>query len=433
MRREDEMDSPEHDPLESRLRDVLRSDSAHPAATETFLADVHRGARSRRRRQVLGTAAVVLLVAGGGFAVAESGMLDSARRPIAASPSRTGEGTDQPGSGSASSPGSSGPPTTSTTVPTASGEAPVLSLTSTGFDAQWALAVTNAAGCSNPDGCATVFQNPVGTDTWVERGTIPAVPTLDSSQRYAVSQLRFAGDESDGYNGWAFGGGLLSTHGSSAGREWTTAAVPAQGAVTALEAHGDTVYAVLASDEQTRIVESPVGHDDFALVDTGHALGDVSQLVVSDHVVAFLNSTGDGNRIVELTGDSTWSQSNPCQEGEPSKLSTAADSLWVLCTAGPKATVWVRPDTSASWESNGNTYDASALLAALSPTAALVAEVTGLSRVTPGDSTHLSDDDYTDATMFGFTNDRVGFVIADGHVLRTDDSGETWAPDDVTP
>ena len=53
--------------------------------------------------------------------------------------------------------------------------------------------------------------------------------------------------------------------------------------------------------------------------------------------------------------------------------------------------------------------------------------MTGLSRVTPGDSTHLSDDDYTDATMFGFTNDRVGFVIADGHVLRTDDSGETWS------
>ena len=127
-----------------------------------------------------------------------------------------------------------------------------------------------------------------------------------------------------------------------------------RGAVTALEAHGDTVYAVLASDEQARIRpdQSPVGHDDFALVDTGHALGDVSQLVVSDHVVAFLNSTGDGNRIVELSRRLDLEPVEPVPAGTGDadrQLSTAADSLWVLCTAGPKATVWVRPDTSASW------------------------------------------------------------------------------------
>jgi hypothetical protein len=422
------MDTPERDPIESRLRDVLRSDSPGPANTESFLHSVHRGARARRRRHVAGAAAAVLLVAGGGFAVAESGVLDTGHTPVATGPSSAAVETSAPPSGSTTT-------TAGTTPPPAIDES-VLSLTSTGIDAQWALAVTKGPECERPDGCATVFSNPVGTDQWGQAGTIRSAPTTDSSQRYAVSQLRFAGSVDDGYNGWAFGGGLLTTHGESAGEEWTEPEVHATGAVTALEAHGDTVYALFegeGDDARARLFASPVDHDDFTLVPTGE-LNDVSTLVVSDHLVAFLNSTAGATEIVEQVG-STWIRSNPCDEGQPVELSTELDSLWALCLSGNHTTVAVRSDLEGSWANLDGSFAGGAHLAAVSPKAALVAVPSGLERVTVTGTgtTRLSDDDFTLATMFGFTNDQLGFVILDGRVLRTDDGGNTWKPDNVLP
>jgi hypothetical protein len=421
------MDTPDpRDPFESRLRDVLRSDSPSPANSEEFLHDVRRGARSRRRRHVVGAAAAVLLVAGGGFAVAESNVLDTGRTPLATSPTTSKIETSAPATTSSSTPDQ-------TTSPPVVNDS-VLSLTSTGDDAQWALALTKGYGCDRLDGCATVFLNSVNTDQWYKASTIPSAPTTDSTQRYAVSQIRFAGSKDAGYNGWAFGGGLLTTHGDRAGTVWDTPSVPVSGAVTELEAHGDTVYAVFEGEggAHARLTASPVEYNDFNVVDTGQ-LDDVSELVVSDQVVAFLNSTPAATEIVEQVG-STWTRSNPCEDGwEPVELSAAGESLWALCKSGPHTAVAVRSAPDDGWANLDETFEGDAQLAALSPNGALVAESSGLTEVTGKDSAHLSDDDFVRATMFGFTNENVGFVILVGQVLRTDDGGKIWKPDDVFP
>jgi hypothetical protein len=190
---------------------------------------------------------------------------------------------------------------------------------------------------------------------------------------------------------------------------------------------------VLEDDGSTMLMSSPVASDDFVPLDAGVTLGDVSDLSVTDAVVAFLNGSIGSRQIVSLDAGLGWVAENPCDRGEPSQLSAATTSLWVLCTSDHRSTVLVHEVGSPGWHAMGGVYDTTAVLAARTPGSALVAQSGGIWLATAGRSRMLSDNDFSNASMLGFNNADVGFAIVDGRVFRTDDGGSTWTPEDISP
>jgi hypothetical protein len=402
--------TPDRDPFEDRLSAAFRDHADAPTDVDGFLSDVHSGARRRRtRRNIAGGAAAVLLVAGGGAVVTQADLFDHGA-PVADHHTTT-----------ATSPTS---PTTSNGTPLPLGG--VLSLTSTGSEAQWALVASSGVGCGHTP-CGIVLANPVGTDAWTQLAGLRVPAGTDPTSMDSISQVRFAGSATSRYDGWVFGGALLTTHSDAhheAGASWNDLTLPwMDGPVTALEAHGDLVYAVVSGPTPT-LMSSPVDHDAWRQVDTGYALHDVQQLAVSTGVVGLLDQSDGGSTVLTLDAG-TWAESDPCG-GHVTQLSTASSTLWALCDDGASSTVWRRSDGSTEWTQTGSTYPSGSELAGRSADHALVATPDGVRDISADADEKVSGQDFSNASMFGFTNPGVGFAIVDGQVYRTDDGGGDW-------
>ncbi|HSS67754.1 MAG TPA: hypothetical protein VLK34_04335 [Nocardioidaceae bacterium] len=439
----------DHDPFEERLRETLRSDDAddsgaRPTDVDSFLSDVHRGARSRQRRRVAGAAvAAVLAVGGGGVAVASLGAFDGDNTPVADDTTNpTVDDTTESGATSPSTPTTSDTPTSRApaSLTYTSQNSDVLSLTSTDDNHQWALVRTKDGTCKD-NSCATVFARGTG-GTWSPLGVLPGPADNDTGYPDDVAQLRFAPDSRGGYDGWAFDNGLFSTH--DGGTTWSRA-LPKQagGQVHELEARGNTVYALITNGEShDDLVVSPMSSDDWQIVDTTMQLDFTNDLVVTEGVVAMIgNSGGDDHRVLSSaanpnTGLATgaWQFTDPCGSEQVAHLSSAANVLWALCTDGTVKTATVSGDGPPQWADAGGPYSPNALLAARSTTSAVLAQHNGLLELSAdGTSKPLSDNGFSHASLLGFTNEQLGFALVDGILWRTEDGGTTWTTDDVIP
>jgi hypothetical protein len=213
--------------------------------------------------------------------------------------------------------------------------------------------------------------------------------------------------------------------------------------VTSLEAHGATVYALVDQAGSSTLMSSPTSADTFEPVDTG-SLGDASDLVATAGVVAFLDDSGDTTEVLSSDANPTtgvvtgaWARSQPCASGsQPISLSSASDTLWVLCSDGTYDTVAFGSAGGDHWNpvNDYRTGLGSMLTARSTGTAVLYpADNTALMLVTADGAGLLTDGSpgFSDPTMLGFTNSDLGFAIADGVLWRTTDGGKTWAEEPV--
>jgi hypothetical protein len=439
----------DHDPFEDRLRETLRS--GDPAVdrpdVDGFLMDVHSGARSRRRRRTAGiAAAAALVVVGGGAVVAAPGLLNDDRTQAADGPSTGATTSTETGPTSttqSTEPVTSAPPTVSYTA----GNTHVLSLTSTGNDHQWVLTKTDSDACST-NLCASVFKTDA-QGSWSSLGLFPYPLDSSAAQDANVSELRFAAT-GGGYDGWAFGPGLVSVHGvtdDTGTLDWHKVNQNVYGGyVTSLEAHGSTVYMIAETGEAAEtLFMSPVSRDDWQQVPGGDFAGGAVDLNVSAGVVALRTYHNDVWDITSspanpLTGeaDNAWQTTQPCATGGVEDLSSASNVLWALCANGAVATATVRDSGPPAWTtvvSEGTfAHGPRAQIAARDTGTALVAQNSGVSAIQTDNSVvPLTGDDFHQATLFGFTNDRLGFAVVDGRLLRTTDGGTTWSEEQVVP
>jgi hypothetical protein len=421
----------DHDPFEDRLRETLRSGdgSADRPDVDSFLGDVHRGARSRQRRWIVGAAAAaVLAVAGGGAAAGTFGVFQGNEAPVA---DQTTEPTTAPTTTYSSN----------QVLNYTSRNTKVISLTSTGREHQWALTVTESDECAPT--CVSVFTRSPDTGAWGTPALLPIPRNPSAADR--VSQLRYVGDASSGYDGWAFGRALLSIHGIDGPTPSLWERIDVGGSVVSLEAHGGTVYALVVDESgMPKLMASPIDRDAFDAVDTG-PLEEASNLVATAGVVAFLDKTASGTDVMSSTADPTtglatgdWTRSQPCQSGsEPTQLSSSSDTLWALCTNDANDTVAVATAGNGTWtQIPYSTGPGSSLTARSTDTAVLhLADNTKLMLVTANGATTLGTaaPPFRDPTMLGFTNQDLGFAVAAGVLWRTEDGGATWSEEQVVP
>jgi hypothetical protein len=384
-----------------------------------------------------GAAAAIVVVAVGAVGI-RSGLLGDNQSPVA---DNTTVATQPPPTGPTQA--------TQTDITPTLRNTKVLSLTSTGNDHQWALGSTTGEGCS--DGrCATLFSRSSLDGPWTWLGELPfavAGHRHAQSNENAVSQLRFVGAATTSYDAYAFGPGLFSAHGITFGTSmtrdiWARAELHGvSGDVTALEARGGSVYALVAQPSgRSALVTSPVDHDSFVRVSTGVALHDAHDLVVSQGVVAFVNGSGPGSQVVSSsastdTGAATgpWQTSAPCNAGGVVHLSSAGPTLWVLCADGSMATSTISGGAAPVWTPVPRQLgDATGLISARSATEAVVTFETGLVEVDArGFSRDLSALDFRHASMIGFTNDQLGFAVVGGMLWQTTDGGQHWHVEQV--
>lgn len=410
---------------------------------DSLLADVHRGAlRRRTKRTVASAAAAVAVIAGGGYAVTTTGLLDSNDGQTATGPAtsssdnRGSTATSELTTRTATSTNPTGPVTISPASDLSADEVMPISLTATGTEHQFVLASTPGRDCAGYR-CSTVFETRDAGDSWQTLGQLP-LPPGSGDGPHEVSQLRFVGT---GEDGWAYGGGLLVTH--DGGRSWTEPTLPAYGVVTELAAWGGYVYAALDGPqvgEPVRLVRSPVDRDDWQLVDTGTPLTSVSSLVVSDQLVAMLDSPADGalQPLLTSTDGNTWARIQVCPAGYwPDQLSTAEGAMWVVCAPnGPQVQIRVTTDAGQTWSTVPGSLGQNITLAARSADDALVVgpDVDGITLVsTAAEPTRLAAQ-LPDVTTFGFTNSQTGYELSTtGTIWRTADGGAHWSAYTVTP
>lgn len=452
--------SPVDDELERRLRNAFgRPRSGDGAASDEMLSRVHRGAKARRvRRSVAVTAAAALVLAGGGIAIGASGLLDDTRAPMASD--RT---TGQPPLGTfASTPSPTTlPPSRSKTYadiepptvevstvtpggPIAAVDVRPLSLTATGTDHQWVLARTPGEHCGR-QACATVFATDDHGARWTDVGQLPAAPaSTDNPGPSTVSQLRFTkrADGSGVYDGWAYGGGLLTTH--DAGRTWSSGSGPV-GQVTQLESWGDLVFAGVSNpglgDDTATLYRSPTTRDEWKAIPVGRGLTSVQSLAAAKGILGLVDSGGLNTAVYLSTDGLDWQRQAACPAGlDPQTVSTATDgvagvsSLWVTCADTTTLVIRYTDTTDpGSWHSvQSPSLGAAVVVAARTPTTALVAGagvggIVEVSAVAPPRQRLTGD--VGAPVMFGFTNASNGYLLeSDGSMIRTTDGGNTWLP-----
>lgn len=451
--------------LERRLRAALtRPRPADRVDTDVFLQRVHRGARVRRIKRGAGVAAVaVLMVAGGGAATNAGGFLDPPTTPSA---DRGDTGLTLPPSRSdtrpptGSTPPSTDPTTSSPGIPPASGvtitpgsaltaaEVQPLSITATGTDHQWVLAATPGRDCGRLS-CATVLSTADHGDSWTNLGQLPAPPSAPTDEPIAesVNELRIAKrtDDSEQYDGWAFGLSLWSTH--DGGRSWSAAGSP-PGQVTALESWGGNTYAAISSpvegDDTATLYRTPSSIDDWQPVPMDVELGSVSALAAANGVVGLIDAGGLRSVLYVSADGTTWTRQDACPAGAaPTALSTAYDAvagvggLWVTCTSSAGAMLRYTDTTAlGTWHDvDGGDLSVDIVVAAQSPTTALVAggNVAGIERVSAAAPPVTVSGADVDPLYFGFTNVSHGYLLStDGSILATENGGGAWAPYAVT-
>lgn len=417
------------DDLDERLRHAFRAGGPHVDA-ESFLGDVHRGARGRRRRRVassvLATAAVVAVAA---YGVGASGVFDDNSTPAAddhRTPTVTNTGT----------PNQTETPT-STTLTTGSTEADpkhrALSLSATDSDHQYVL-MAGPFGCGK--GCLRAYTTSDAGQTWSPTAPLGLLPSDPDPTSETAFDIRFA----DPDNGWVYGGALLSTH--DGGASWNTPTLPAKGIVRLLEAWGPTAYAAVEDPNRGawEVLRSDTASDVWKPVDLGTPVRYITQFAVAEHMTAVIASqsqVSDGNEIRVSTDDgNTWSDdASPCgARAFPSSVSASGTSLWTVCSdkaQGGDATAYVSTDEGKNWTAVTGTFSPGSMVQARDERTAVVLDVykSGATMVSVGGQPDRILEGQGNYLPVGFTNPTTGYLESfDYRIVRTLDSGATWQP-----
>ena len=417
-------DDNQPDDLERRLRDAFgqRAPGQDP---DSFLSDVHRGARRRRRRRVargvLATAAVVAVAA---YGVGATGAFDQDANNVAdqdRTPSTGTTGGESPSSAD----------TASTEPSPADGNTRVLSLSATDSDHQYVL-VAGKFGCQG--NCLKAYTTDDAGASFEPTGPVGLIPSDPDATSDTAFGIRFA----DTDNGWVFGGGLRATH--DGGATWTTPTLPADGIVTSLEAWGTFVFAVVQNPETSDVTveRSDVGSDDWSTVDIGTPLQYATQLARSEDVTALLASptqvSADNEVFVSNDDGDSWAgDRDPCtRKTYPSSISTSEGALWTVCSPDKGrtgATPYVSTDSGVTWTSTEGSFSPGTQIQARDGGAAFVLDAsksgTTLVTVDGAPERQLVGEGYFFAV--GFTTPSTGYLQSDDYrMIRTQDSGATW-------
>jgi photosystem II stability/assembly factor-like uncharacterized protein len=405
------------DRVERSLREALRELPPPEVDIDGVLSRVHAGAgRRRRSRMAFGAVAVLAVVTGVAWAVQPTDLAHGGTQ--AAGPS-----TSLPASGGTTAP---------TTAPTPA--VAVLSVTASSPDTFWVLGST---GCPRTD-CATIQR----TDTAGRTFTPLAVPSgamvTRSATTGSISNLRF---DHDGVDGWAYGGGLWSTH--DAGQSWQP--VGFQGfrradQIVALEVWASSAYALLRHPDGTvDLLRSDVADDNWRAVDTGLRISDAAGgMALSDGIVTFLADAGAGGISLVSGVNGRWAARalpKACSARTP-RISATFDSLWLLC-AGTSPTAYSSVDAGATWTRAAAPLPAADVIAACDAGHAVVASSTEVTTISPAGRVQTVPVDSHGATRplyAGFTDTETGYVVFDnGYLLRTDAGGASWSQVDLEP
>lgn len=466
------------DPLEERVRRLLRDEGWQVPADPDAVGHVRAGVRRRRQRRaaVAGglAAAVVVAAAGGAATVITGGGSDTvavrsdpgvpgpgsttptpsdgpatdrqANKPTEPSPSRDGSAptpdassgpgnTDQgseKGNGRSSheesdeqkSPGTSPNSAIGQGAPVPSGFA-ATSVTAIDTSTFWVL------GSAPGSGTATVAATRDGGDSFSAIGTLDAKLATGTNQESTASvhDIRFA----DSQHGWAYGGGLWSTE--DGGRSWQRIDA-VSGSVRSLAVGDGRVFALARDGGQWGLWRSASGTDAWQRLDVD--LLDPDDLAVGDGAVAVSDHSQDATYLqVSTDGGNTFEQrpTDCSPDLSAGELSASADALWLTCPTGMSASrVAVSSDQGAHWESvnpGGPGIPAnSSALGALSGDTGLVA-APGQVRLVNPDATdgpmRVQVPGLGSPTYAGFTTSEVGYLLdTDGHLFRTSDGGSTW-------
>lgn len=434
------------DPLEERLRRVLREDQWRLPTDPQLLARVRAGAARRRRRRSIAVVAAAVSVVAVGSGVVGHVVQGSERASVAGS---AGEPTTMMERSTAENdtlttahPGETGP----SEVPE---HGPVPPLPGpTGTDESGPAPVPTAVAV--PDGFTPVSVAAVSTGTLWVLGTedapvdgTPVAVTKDGGTSFAVAgriRAPAAHDPSevgpdtvrhltfapDGRHGWAYGGAVWSTR--DAGRSWSrTHAVP--GTVERLETDGSAAYALVRGTDAWRLWRTTVGTADWRMLAV--ELRDPSTLTVTNRLVA-LTDRDDGGSYVLVSTDSGASfarHDTPCAPHDAGQVAAAGASLWLTCATGTERTVHLSTDQGATWARvpTGPLPGTASELGVRNAREAVAA--------LPGRAMLLGPDGVTEATVEGlgeptsadFSTEQVGYLLdAEGNLFRTTDGGATW-------
>jgi hypothetical protein len=439
------------DPLEHRLREGLRDDGWRVQVAPDALQRVHAGATRRRQRRatIRNVAAAAVLVAGGaggiGYAVNTDSPITTAFRSGADSAAQGGgsveedsalssdQAREQGDTSKAAPQEDASPPPERTDAqpgtlvagPVPAGFSPV-SMTATSPDAYWLLGNGETAGqgaavVATMDGGST-FTHAGGFDATVVHGTNDVTAST-------VRGLRFA---TGGRDGWAYGGGLWSTH--DAGTTFTRVTTgPASGLVERLETAGGATYALARDGAAWSLWQTPAGGDAWQPLDADlHQPGALA--VTSDLVAVTDHADGETYALVSTDGGTTFTRRpTPCSADlGAGDLSATLDGLWLTCATGTSATVHVSTDDAATWTKVPT--DSPAISATASEVGArggaqaIVATPGKALLVGPGGATSTPVPGLAAPTFAGFTTSKVGYILdVEGQLFRSTDGGSTWA------
>ena len=338
---------------------------------------------------------------------------------------------DGPSTGNlTTSAGTEGPTTTTPSSDTVSSASPtvtytrqnsdVLSLTSTGNDHQWALVRTKDPLCTEHS-CATVFARDAD-GAWSPLGVLPGPADNETGYPDDVAQLRFVARRPRRLRRLGVRQRTLQHHTTEAAT-WTTRHAEAGVVARCTSSKHAATPSTPSSPTASRTTTSSSrrsSSDDWQIVDTTMQLDYTNDLVVTKGVVAMIgNSGGDNHRVVVERAPirpPAWPPehgSSPTRAGRRRSRTcrAAANVLWALCTDGAVKMATVSGDGPPQWNDAAGPYSPRALIAARSTTIAVLAEDTGLVELSAtGTSTRLSDNDFSHASLLGFTNDQLGFA-----------------------
>ena len=243
-----------------------------------------------------------------------------------------------------------------------------------------------------------------------------------------MTGLRFT---AGGRDGWAYGGGLWSTH--DAGGSFTrVAAGPRPGLVERVETAGGFAYALVHEGDVWSLWRTPSDHDSWQRL--GVELHQPAALAVTARLVVVTDQTAGGTHaLVSADGGKSFiRRPSPCTADlGAGDLSATVDGLWLTCATGTSATLHVSTDDGKSWTKVPTDTPAfstaAAEVAARGGAEAIVATPGRALLVGPGGSTRTPVPGLDQPTFASFTTTQVGYILdVKGQLFRTTDGGASW-------
>jgi photosystem II stability/assembly factor-like uncharacterized protein len=412
------------DRLEDDLRRVLTDPRRSLPGDLVTVEAVHRGATRRRRNRAVAAAALAVVVVTGGVTIASSqlGSRDASLPAHSVTPT-VSDGPSQ-------LPTPTPTPTGSAAAPTALpvGLVPV-SFTAIGTDTWWVLGT--GVTCGTPPCAASLV---VTTDAGRTFRAVTAPPARWTNPEQAETQdtitdVRFASAS----DGWAFGGGLWSTHDGA--RSWRR--VPISGEVVSLGAGAGRAWALVRQPSGAeKLWSTPRGSDTW--VSEALPLTLESADLAVDGSRLYVATRGDAPSLISSTdGGRTFTTTRTqCDRSLAGRVSASGGGVWLVCTAGTSERLY--PDPIAAPDGLLDTSKVapdslpnSALVAPRDASSAVIAAPTsGLFVVTAEGAVVHRSDLTAGARFVGFSTPSTGYAIvvsaSQSALVRTTDGGATW-------